>query len=100
MFAPTKIWRRWHRRVNINMRRYAVASALAAAAVPFFVMARGHRIESVPEIPLVISDSAEGVEKTATAIEVLKQISLRTAAKYDQESVRCKTATTLHVKVS
>ncbi|KAG6533544.1 60S ribosomal protein L4-like [Zingiber officinale] len=74
MFAPTKIWRRWHRRVNINMRRYAVVSALAASAVPSLVMARGHRIETVPELPLVVSDSAEGLEKTATAIKVLKQI--------------------------
>ncbi|XP_065046568.1 large ribosomal subunit protein uL4-like [Musa acuminata AAA Group] len=74
MFAPTKTWRRWHRRVNVNMRRYAVASALAASAVPSLVLARGHRIESVPELPLVVSDSAEGVEKTASAIKILKQI--------------------------
>ncbi|MQL90051.1 hypothetical protein Taro_022648 [Colocasia esculenta] len=74
MFAPTKIWRRWHRRVNVNLRRYAVVSALAASAVPALVMARGHRIEEVPELPLVISDSAEGVEKTSSAIKVLKQI--------------------------
>lgn len=74
MFAPTKIWRRWHRRVNINMRRYAVVSALAASAVPSLVLARGHRIETVPELPLVVSDSAEGIEKTSAAIKVLKQI--------------------------
>ncbi|CAL9751414.1 unnamed protein product [Musa acuminata subsp. burmannicoides] len=74
MFAPTKTWRRWHRRVNINMRRFAVASALAASAVPSLVLARGHRIESVPELPLVVSDSVEGVEKTASAIKILKQI--------------------------
>jgi large subunit ribosomal protein L4e len=23
MFAPTKTWRRWHRKVNINQKRYA-----------------------------------------------------------------------------
>ncbi|RZR99149.1 hypothetical protein BHM03_00028640 [Ensete ventricosum] len=74
MFAPTKTWRRWHRRVNINLRRYAVVSALAASAVPSLVLARGHRIESVPELPLVVSDSVEGVEKTASAIKILKQI--------------------------
>ena len=22
MFSPTKIWRRWHRKVNINLKRY------------------------------------------------------------------------------
>eukprot|EP00262_Sarcandra_glabra_P001658 TRINITY_DN1177_c0_g1_i2.p1 TRINITY_DN1177_c0_g1~~TRINITY_DN1177_c0_g1_i2.p1 ORF type:complete len:426 (+),score=17.59 TRINITY_DN1177_c0_g1_i2:57-1280(+) len=74
MFAPTKIWRRWHRRVNVNQKRFAVVSALAASAVPSLVLARGHRIENVPEIPLVVGDSAEGVEKTSAAIKVLKQI--------------------------
>ncbi len=45
MFAPTKVWRRWHRKININQKRYAVVSALAASALPSLVMARGHRIE-------------------------------------------------------
>ncbi|XP_022972645.1 60S ribosomal protein L4 [Cucurbita pepo subsp. pepo] len=74
MFAPTKIWRRWHRKINVNQKRYAVVSAIAASAVPSLVLARGHRIESVPELPLVVSDSAEGVEKTSAAIKVLKQV--------------------------
>ncbi|PKU86246.1 60S ribosomal protein L4-1-like [Dendrobium catenatum] len=74
MFGPTKIWRRWHRRVNINQRRYAVVSALAASAVPSLVLARGHRIESVPELPLVLSDSVESIEKTSSAIKILKQV--------------------------
>lgn len=74
MFAPTKIWRRWHRKINVNQKRYAVVSAIAASAVPSLVLARGHRIESVAELPLVISDAAEGVEKTSAAIKVLKQI--------------------------
>merc|ERR1719356_2247965 len=32
MFAPTKTWRKWHRKVAKGQRRYAVASALAASA--------------------------------------------------------------------
>jgi len=76
MFAPTKTWRRWHRRVNTNQRRYAVASALAASAVPALVMARGHRIEQIPEVPLVISsDSLKDIKgKTANAIELLEKL--------------------------
>ncbi|KAK4755182.1 hypothetical protein SAY87_008939 [Trapa incisa] len=74
MFAPTKIWRRWHRRINVNQKRYAIVSAIAATAIPSLVLARGHRIETVPEMPLVIGDSAEGVEKTPAAIKILKQI--------------------------
>ncbi|CAJ2673763.1 60S ribosomal protein l4-like [Trifolium pratense] len=74
MFAPTRIWRRWHRKINVNQKRYAVVSAIAASAVPSLVLARGHRIEAVPEFPLVVGDSAEGVEKTKEAIKVLKKI--------------------------
>lgn len=42
----------------MNQKRYAVVSALAASALPALVMARGHRIEQVPEVPLVIADGA------------------------------------------
>jgi len=73
MFAPTKIWRRWHRKSNLNERRFAVASALAATALPALVLARGHRVERVPEIPLVLDNKAvDSLEKTKKAIAVLK----------------------------
>ncbi|KAJ0526310.1 putative ribosomal protein L4/L1e [Helianthus annuus] len=87
MFAPTRIWRRWHRKINVNQKRYAVVSAIAASAVPSLVMARGHRIETVPELPLVVSDSAEGVEKTNAAIKVLKQIGAYSDAEKAKDSV-------------
>jgi len=54
MFAPLKIWRKWHRKCNITQRRHAIAAALAASACTPLVMARGHRVQSVPEFPLVI----------------------------------------------
>jgi len=54
IFAPLKIWRNWHRRCNLTQRRHAVAAALAASAVGPLVMARGHHLEAVPELPLVI----------------------------------------------
>merc|ERR1719253_2114100 len=67
MFAPTKTWRKWHRKINTNQKRYAVVSALAASALPALVMARGHRIEDVPEFPLVINNSVESITKTKDA---------------------------------
>ncbi|KAJ0088867.1 hypothetical protein Patl1_32022 [Pistacia atlantica] len=90
MFAPTKIWRRWHRKINVNQKRYAIVSAIAASAVPSLVMARGHKIEKVPELPLVVSDSAEGVEKTSAALKVLKQIGAYDDAEKakDSQSIR------------
>merc|ERR1719515_74256 len=54
MFAPLKVWRKWHRTSQRNQKRHAVASALAAAAVAPLVLARGHHVNQVPELPLVL----------------------------------------------
>jgi len=72
MFAPTKTYRRWHVKTAINQRRYAVASALAATALPSLVLARGHRIEEIPEVPFVIGNEAESFKKTKEAVTLLK----------------------------
>jgi large subunit ribosomal protein L4e len=76
MFAPTRTYRRWHRRVNVAQRRYAVASAIAASGVPALVMARGHIIEQLAEVPLVISDKIEGYTKTKEAVAFLHRVNL------------------------
>jgi len=73
MFAPTKTWRKWHRKVNSTQKRYAVASGLAASAVPALVMARGHRIEQLNEVPLVIANQSEKITKTKDAVALLKK---------------------------
>jgi len=76
MFAPTKTYRRWHRKVNKNQRRFAIASALAGSSSTALVMARGHRVEKVPEIPLVLSNETFlEVSKTSAAVKLLKAIS-------------------------
>ena len=74
MFAPTKTWRRWHRKINQKQRRYAMCSALAASALPALVMARGHRVDEIPEVPLVVSDSIESLQKTSAAVKLLKAV--------------------------
>merc|ERR1712183_677513 len=73
-YAPTKTYRRWHRRVNINQRRYAMCSALAASALPALVMAKGHKVDDVPEIPLVVEDSVQQMKKTKQAVTLLKKL--------------------------
>ena len=75
MFAPNKVWRRWHRRVNLNQRRFAIVSALAASAIPSLVQAHGHRIASVQEIPCVISEaSLSNINKTKLAVKAFTAI--------------------------
>jgi len=74
MFAPTKTWRKWHRKVNVAQKRYALCSAIAATGVPALVMAKGHVINNIPEVPLVVSDKIQGYKKTVEAAILLKRI--------------------------
>jgi len=75
MFAPTKTWRRWHRKISVNQKRYALASALAASALPSLVLARGHRIENVPEVPLIVDNKTiDNIDKTSKAVALLKAL--------------------------
>jgi large subunit ribosomal protein L4e len=74
MFAPTKTWRKWHRHINVNQRRFAICSAIAASGVPSLVMSKGHRIEQVAEIPLIVSDKIQELKKTKEAVGVLRKL--------------------------
>lgn len=74
MFNPTKTWRRWHRCVNVTEKRHAVATALSASSLVPLVMARGHRIGALAELPLVISDGVESYTKTKQAMNLLNSI--------------------------
>jgi len=73
MFAPTKTWRRWHRRINVAQKRYAMCSAIAATGVPALVMAKGHQIGGINEVPLVVSDKVQTFQKTKEAVVFLRR---------------------------
>ncbi len=72
MFAPLRTWRKWHRKINTNQKRHAVASAVAASAVAPLVLARGHDVDAVPELPLVV-DSLN-VESTQALLKSLSAV--------------------------
>jgi len=77
MFAPTKVWRKWHQKINLGQKRYATVSALAASSVPALLMARGHQVSTVPEVPLVIDSAvfdAAAIAKTSAALALLKSV--------------------------
>ena len=77
MFAPTKVWRKWHQKINLNQKRFATASAIAASSSAALLLARGHRISSVAEVPLVISSKAfeaAALVKTSAAVKLLEAV--------------------------
>merc|ERR1712183_1154831 len=73
MFGAKKVWRRIHRKVNIREKRYAVVSAIAASGSPALVMAKGHQINRIREVPLVVEDKLESLKKTKDAVSFLKK---------------------------
>ncbi|OAF66108.1 hypothetical protein A3Q56_06143, partial [Intoshia linei] len=89
MFAPTKVWRRWYRKINVTQKRYALVSSIAGTAIPALVMSRGHKIDKLNEVPLVVSNDIQSVSKTRDAIKVLKALQL------DVEMERVKKSKTL-----
>jgi len=72
MAHPLQTFRRWHRKVNLNQRRHALASAIAATACAPLVLARGHRVMNVPQLPLIVDDVVGQISKTKDAIAMLK----------------------------
>lgn len=87
MFAPTKVWRKWHQKLNLGQKRFATASALAASSSAALLLARGHHVSTVPEVPLVVSSTAfadGAIKKTSAAVALLKSV----GAGPDVEKVR------------
>ncbi|WPH03913.1 Hypothetical protein R9X50_00679600 [Acrodontium crateriforme] len=77
MFAPTKVWRKWHQKINLNQKRFATASAIAASSSAALLLARGHHVSTVPEVPLVVSSTAfsnGALKKTSAAVALLKAV--------------------------
>jgi len=69
-----KPWRRWHRKINVNQKRYALVSAIAASGVPALVQSKGHVVDNVPELPLVVNDKLQEFNKTKQAVAFLKSV--------------------------
>ncbi len=66
----------WTQRVNRKERRAALRSALAATAKPEFVKERGHVIDDVPHLPVVVVDELRSLNKAREVREFFKSVGL------------------------
>jgi large subunit ribosomal protein L4e len=62
------------KRIPKKEARLALLSAIAATASKDAVASRGHAIEDVPQIPLIVADSFEELTKTKEVEEVLTRL--------------------------
>jgi len=76
IFGPTRIWRKWHHKINKNQRRQAIISAIASTAIISLVMARGHNITRVPELPMVMESAVESITKTKDVIKSMTNLGI------------------------
>lgn len=73
---PPRVEKNIYKQVNKKERRLATASAIAATAIKELVESRGHRLSSVPHVPLVVDDRIEEVSKSSELRGVLRKLGL------------------------
>jgi large subunit ribosomal protein L4e len=73
MVHPLRTWRRWHRKVNLKQRRHALAAAIAATAVTPLVLARGHRVMGIPQLPLILNDTVNQISRAKEAVDLFSR---------------------------
>ncbi|CAB49263.1 50S ribosomal protein L4 [Pyrococcus abyssi] len=62
--------------INKKERRLAIMSAIAATANYDIVKARGHIIDNVPQLPLIVVDDLQKVSKTRETREIFKKLGI------------------------
>jgi len=71
---PVRAEKNHHEKINTKERRFAIRSAVAATTNPELVEGRGHRIENVDQLPLVVDDELSNVKKTSETREIFKAL--------------------------
>ncbi len=73
---PPKVEKKLHERINKKERRKAIRSAIAATAIRELVAARGHKIDNVPSLPLVVIGDFERISVMSDLKRVFKALGL------------------------
>jgi len=63
-------------KINKKEKKLALFSAIAATAIPAIVKARGHVIDQIPELPLVVSDELQELKETKDTREVFIKLGI------------------------
>lgn len=71
---PPRVARIIHEKINKKEKRLAIRSAIAATANQELVELRGHRVENLSQIPIVIDDEISKVKRTSETREIFKKL--------------------------
>ncbi|MEM7814123.1 MAG: 50S ribosomal protein L4 [Candidatus Aenigmatarchaeota archaeon] len=73
---PPKVEKVWDQKINDKERKKAIRSAIAATANKEVVLKRGHKVEEVKELPIVVEDKIQELKKSKELLNFLKKIGL------------------------
>jgi large subunit ribosomal protein L4e len=73
---PPKAWKNWELKMNKKEKMIALLSAVSATAEKELVNARGHKIDEVKHIPLVLDDKFQELKKNKDVIATLVALGL------------------------
>jgi len=73
---PPRSQKNHHEKINKKERRFAIRCAIAATSNSDLVAKRGHKIENVPQIPLIVDDEIATIRKTKDTREVFKNLGI------------------------
>ncbi|MFX0046855.1 MAG: 50S ribosomal protein L4 [Candidatus Hermodarchaeota archaeon] len=73
---PVKTEKVIEKKINKKVNKLSIISAISASGDLEWVKNRGHKIDKVPEIPLVIDDKVQTVKKTKFMYSILTELGL------------------------
>jgi large subunit ribosomal protein L4e len=73
---PPSSNKRIYKKVNKKERRLAIRSAIAATADKETVISRGHRIEEVATLPIIVEDKIQEISQAREAKDVFEKLGL------------------------
>jgi large subunit ribosomal protein L4e len=71
---PPKVEKILHERINKKERRLAIRSAIAATKDKKLVDFRGHAVDKIPELPIVVVDEIETIKKAKQVRELFERL--------------------------
>lgn len=78
---PPKAEKVWEQKINKKENLLAIKSAIAATANKDLVKERGHRVEKIKDLPIILEDEFQSIKKTKDIEELLKNLGLENELK-------------------
>jgi len=74
---PIKTEKKIKKKINKKTKINSLLSAISASGNPVWVRTKGHMIDEVPEIPLVVDDKIQTIKKTSAIYSILYDLGLK-----------------------